>query len=133
MTDHTALKTETPSPSGSSYDSEKPPVADVEAAATTNPTKNGQGQGRQIRGARWALACVAIFSANWLYGLDSTIAADLQSAVSISLDNVTERGWLAGLWLLPGLDRVDPAAGQGICAESTISDHVTEPSISSRP
>lgn len=49
---------------------------------------------RTIRGFRWFLVCVAIFSANLLYGLDTTIAADIQAAVSETYDNVTQLGWL---------------------------------------
>ena len=47
-----------------------------------------------ITGLRWLLVCLAIFSANVLYGLDTTIAADIQAFVSESFDNVTELGWL---------------------------------------
>ncbi|RSM05356.1 hypothetical protein CEP52_006309 [Fusarium oligoseptatum] len=69
----------------------------------TNPrTKNSPAtsepkepqQERTIRGFRWFLVCVAIFSANFLYGLDTTIAADIQAAVSETFDNVTKLGWL---------------------------------------
>ncbi len=49
---------------------------------------------RQVTGFRWFLVCVAIFSANALYGLDTTIAADIQGFVSESFDNVTQLGWL---------------------------------------
>lgn len=49
---------------------------------------------RQVTGFRWFLVCVAIFSANILYGLDTTIAADIQAAVSEAFDNVTQLGWL---------------------------------------
>lgn len=45
-------------------------------------------------GIRWLLICIAIFSANILYGLDATIAADIQAAVSETFDNVTQLGWL---------------------------------------
>ncbi|KAI4868811.1 hypothetical protein F4820DRAFT_444727 [Hypoxylon rubiginosum] len=37
---------------------------------------------------RWFLVCVAIFSANILYGLDTTAVADIQSAVLETFDNV---------------------------------------------
>ena len=47
-----------------------------------------------VSGLRWLLICVAIFSANMLYGLDTTIAADIQAAVSEAFDNVTQLGWL---------------------------------------
>jgi predicted MFS family arabinose efflux permease len=49
---------------------------------------------RTVTGLRWFLVCVAIFSANVLYGLDTTIAADIQAAVSETFDNVTQLGWL---------------------------------------
>lgn len=49
---------------------------------------------RTVRGFRWILVCAAIFSANMLYGLDTTIVADIQGAVSASFDNVTQLGWL---------------------------------------
>ncbi|KAH6853759.1 major facilitator superfamily domain-containing protein [Chaetomium sp. MPI-CAGE-AT-0009] len=49
---------------------------------------------RTLRGPRWFLVCAAIFSANMLYGLDTTIVADLQGAVAESLGNVAQLGWL---------------------------------------
>jgi hypothetical protein len=49
---------------------------------------------RTIKGARWFLVCIAIFSANLLYGLDTTISADLQGVVSKTFNNVTQLGWL---------------------------------------
>ena len=49
---------------------------------------------RQVSGIRWLLVCMAIFSGNILYGLDTTIAADIQASVSETYDNVTQLGWL---------------------------------------
>ncbi len=49
---------------------------------------------RDITGLRWFLVCIAIFSANILYGLDTTIAADIQSAVAQSFSNTAQLGWL---------------------------------------
>ncbi|KAK4186657.1 major facilitator superfamily domain-containing protein [Podospora australis] len=49
---------------------------------------------RTIKGFRWFLVCLAIYSANILYGLDTTIVADIQGAVSETYDNVTQLGWL---------------------------------------
>lgn len=49
---------------------------------------------REVTGFRWFLVCVAIFSANVLYGLDTTIAADIQASVSETFGNVTQLGWL---------------------------------------
>ncbi|UPK96344.1 hypothetical protein LCI18_007279 [Fusarium solani-melongenae] len=65
----------------------------VENSPATSEPKEPR-QERTIRGFRWFLVCVAIFSANFLYGLDTTIAADIQAAVSETFDNVTKLGWL---------------------------------------
>lgn len=43
---------------------------------------------------RWFLICVATLSANVLYGLDTTITADIQGAVSETFHNVNQLGWL---------------------------------------
>ncbi|KAK7429969.1 hypothetical protein QQZ08_003591 [Neonectria magnoliae] len=64
-----------------------------EVITASNPDKQPQPQ-RKITGVRWFLVCVAIFSANFLYGLDTTIAADIQAAVSESFNNVSQLGWL---------------------------------------
>ncbi|KAJ4326995.1 hypothetical protein N0V84_002608 [Fusarium piperis] len=66
--------------------------SDENSPATSEPKEPRQE--RTIRGFRWFLVCVAIFSANFLYGLDTTIAADIQAAVSETFDNVTKLGWL---------------------------------------
>ncbi|KAH9890329.1 major facilitator superfamily domain-containing protein [Xylariomycetidae sp. FL2044] len=49
---------------------------------------------RSVRGVRWVLVCLAIFSANLLFGLDNTIAADIQGAVSSTYANTSQLGWL---------------------------------------
>ncbi|KAI0182378.1 major facilitator superfamily domain-containing protein [Xylaria flabelliformis] len=51
-------------------------------------------QERSIRGLRWFLVCFAIFSANLLFGLDNTIAADIQGAVSDTYHDTERLGWL---------------------------------------
>lgn len=49
---------------------------------------------RNITGWRWFAVCVAVFSANILYGLDTTIAADIQGPVAATFDSVDQLGWL---------------------------------------
>ncbi|KAK3300372.1 major facilitator superfamily domain-containing protein [Chaetomium fimeti] len=49
---------------------------------------------RELHGVRWFLVCAAIFSANMLFGLDTTIVADIQGAISESYGDVTRLGWL---------------------------------------
>jgi MFS family permease len=49
---------------------------------------------RQLTGIRWFSICVAIYSANFLYGLDNTIVADIQADISTTFNNVVDLGWL---------------------------------------
>lgn len=49
---------------------------------------------RKITGLRWVLLCSAIYATALLYGLDTTIAADVQSAVIESFDNISQLAWL---------------------------------------
>ncbi|KAF7563283.1 hypothetical protein G7046_g841 [Stylonectria norvegica] len=88
---------------------ETPPVGLTIPAEASSDESNETGSPpkskRSIAGFRWFLVCIAIFSANFLYGLDTTIAADLQGAVSESFDNVSQLGWL----------------GIGFCLGSTVS------------
>ncbi|KAI1143704.1 MFS general substrate transporter [Hypoxylon sp. FL0543] len=49
---------------------------------------------RSIKGFRWLLVCISIFSANLLFGLDNTIAADIQGAVSETYKSTGQLGWL---------------------------------------
>ena len=60
--------------------------------STSDPTSKQPE--RAIKGFRWLLVCIAIFSANLLYGLDTTIVADIQAAVSENFNNVSQLGWL---------------------------------------
>jgi len=75
------------------------PASQLDIEKTPKTDGNGQDraaneQRREVTGFRWLLVCVAIFSANLLYGLDTTIAADIQASVSETFDNVTQLGWL---------------------------------------
>ena len=70
-----------------------------------SPSHEDSEPRRKVTGFRWILVCVAIFSGNILYGLDTTIAADIQAAVSETYNNVTQLGWL----------------GVGFCLGSTVT------------
>lgn len=85
-------------PSSNHVDQEKQPTtttpqspnSQYDSSSDESPPKTE----RTIRGLRWFLVCLAIFSANFLYGLDCTIAADLQAAVSREYNDVSRLGWL---------------------------------------
>lgn len=49
---------------------------------------------RSVQGIRWLLVCIAVFSANLLYGLDNTIVADIQGAVAQTYNEYSQLGWL---------------------------------------
>ncbi|KAI0466494.1 MFS general substrate transporter [Xylaria cf. heliscus] len=72
------------------------PNNDQEHKSSENSSDEGimKPQERSIRGFRWLLVCFAIFSANLLFGLDNTIAADIQGAVSDAYNDIERLGWL---------------------------------------
>ena len=47
-----------------------------------------------ITGARWVLVCLALYLSIFMYGLDTTIAADVQSAVVETFGSVGQLAWL---------------------------------------
>lgn len=49
---------------------------------------------REITGFKWFLACLAMYSANFLYGLDTTITADIQAPVAKTYNDFSKLGWL---------------------------------------
>lgn len=49
---------------------------------------------RKIRGLRWFLVCVAIYLSAFLYGLDTTIAADVQGPVVEQFGHVEQLAWI---------------------------------------
>ncbi|KAJ3486820.1 hypothetical protein NLG97_g6540 [Lecanicillium saksenae] len=71
-----------------------PPQSTYPTQSTKDVEKVERESRRSITGISWFLVCVATFSANLLYGLDTTIAADIQGAVSTAMNNVSELGWL---------------------------------------
>ena len=49
---------------------------------------------RPIHGWKWFVACAAVYLSAFLYGLDTTIAADVQPAIVKSLGNVQKLSWI---------------------------------------
>lgn len=73
---------------------QKQPGHDIPNGSTEESEAKEPIEQRSIVRFRWFLVCFATFSANLLYGLDTTIAADLQGAVSTTMNNITQLGWL---------------------------------------
>ncbi|KAL1898451.1 hypothetical protein Sste5346_003354 [Sporothrix stenoceras] len=53
-----------------------------------------QGGHPDIQGVRWILVCLALYLSVFMYGLDTTIAADVQSAVVETFGSVPQLTWL---------------------------------------
>jgi hypothetical protein len=49
---------------------------------------------RKIHGLRWILVCTGFYLSAFLYGLDNTIAADIQSAVLDTYGEIEKLTWL---------------------------------------
>ena len=49
---------------------------------------------RAVRGWKWVLVCVGFYFSGFLYGLDNTIAADIQSAVVDTYGDISKLTWL---------------------------------------
>jgi hypothetical protein len=67
-----------------SSDDEKEPI-------TSNLTG---GPVRTVTGPKWVIICTGIYFSGFLYGLDNTIAADIQLAVVESFGDISKLAWL---------------------------------------
>ncbi|KAK3314412.1 major facilitator superfamily domain-containing protein [Apodospora peruviana] len=99
MAEETKLRADAELEKGSRSDQDviTPPVAPRsvdQETASPDPTNSPVRPERTITGFRWVLVCFGVLSANALYGLDTTIVADIQAAVAESFNNVAQLGWL---------------------------------------
>ncbi|KAI6093850.1 major facilitator superfamily domain-containing protein [Hypoxylon rubiginosum] len=69
---------------------------DAEKGETGQELEEGSenNKGRSIRGVRWLLICIAIYTTCFLYGLDTTIAADIQGPIIETLGHVDQLAWV---------------------------------------
>ncbi|KAJ4420412.1 hypothetical protein N0V82_004401 [Gnomoniopsis sp. IMI 355080] len=49
---------------------------------------------RQLHGYRWVMVCIALYVICVLYGLDTTIAADVQGSVTQAFEHVDQLAWI---------------------------------------
>ncbi|KAI1816013.1 major facilitator superfamily domain-containing protein [Poronia punctata] len=59
-----------------------------------SPSSAQEGKGRTIQGLRWYIICAALYTTCTLYGLDTTIAADIQGPIVESLGHVDQLAWV---------------------------------------
>ncbi|KAL6890049.1 major facilitator superfamily domain-containing protein [Trichoderma evansii] len=66
-------------------------------------------KGRQIRGLRWLVICVALYISCILYGLDTTMAADVQVSVIEQFGHIEQLTWVGAGFPLGSLFEVGSA------------------------
>lgn len=71
-----------------------------EFAATTSP--------REVHGTTWAIVCVSIYISCMMYGLDMTIAADVQATIIVQFDSVDRLAWVGSGFLLGSVCSIFP-------------------------
>lgn len=80
------------------YGEEKPNTNDINATEDSSNKSSVdpklEVKGRQIRGLRWLVICVALYISCILYGLDTTIAADVQGSVVEQFGHVEQLTWV---------------------------------------
>ncbi|KAI3112831.1 hypothetical protein CBS147333_3339 [Penicillium roqueforti] len=87
------MSVDNPTPSDSVLESQTPDHVDESIIKAGDAEKDAAPR-REIVGLRWLLVCIAVFSANLLYGLDNTIVADIQGPIAGDFDEYTRLGWL---------------------------------------
>ncbi|RYP01528.1 hypothetical protein DL764_006194 [Monosporascus ibericus] len=70
----------------------RPPMQ--EKAGSRGDANVHEATGRDVTGARWFLICAALYLANLLYGLDITIAADIQGAAVDAFSDASQLAWI---------------------------------------
>ncbi|CAJ2499799.1 Uu.00g026520.m01.CDS01 [Anthostomella pinea] len=65
-----------------------------ELPPTESRPESEEPKGRTIHGPRWLVICTAIYTTCTLYGLDTTIAADIQGPVVETLGHVEQLSWV---------------------------------------
>ncbi|KAI9734155.1 MAG: hypothetical protein M1818_006640 [Claussenomyces sp. TS43310] len=71
-----------------------PPLEDSEKQASGPLVSEAEDYKRPISNGRWALVCLGLYTGALLYGLDTTIAADVQGPILKSLGEIEKLGWV---------------------------------------
>ncbi|PON26647.1 hypothetical protein TGAM01_v204657 [Trichoderma gamsii] len=59
-----------------------------------NSGRTSEAQKREIQGIRWLLVCASIYISALIFGLDTTIAADVQSSIIEAFGHVDQLAWI---------------------------------------
>jgi hypothetical protein len=85
----------------------------LEEAAPAPGLTDGDGLGaatssREIHGTKWVVVCVSIYISCLMYGLDMTIAADVQATIIVQFDSVDRLAWVGSGFLLGSVCSIFP-------------------------
>ncbi len=64
---------------------------------------------RPVHGFRWVLVCISLYTGSLIYGLDTTIAADIQGAIVERFDSVELLTWVGSAFPLGSVCAILPA------------------------
>lgn len=82
------------------------PSEDVESSAGKQEVP--EPSSRSVHGWRWALVLASIYISAFTYGLDTTIAADVQSAVVETFHSVEDLSWLGTGFMMGSVATILP-------------------------
>lgn len=85
-----SMETSQPNTPQTQQDLESQTEADQKEEGEANETADI----REITGFRWVLVCTALYLSALMYGLDTTIAADVQGAVIETFSEVSQLAWI---------------------------------------
>ena len=68
------------------------PVAELKEKSP--PSREPEGKEREIHGIRWLAICIALYASCILYGLDTTIVADVQGSIVEEFGHIDQLVWL---------------------------------------
>ncbi len=77
--------------SGENIDESKP---ENETTPDESLRQEEDNSPRTLHGFKWFLVCVSLYIGGLIYGLDTTIAADIQAAIVERFDNVERLTWV---------------------------------------
>lgn len=68
--------------------------SELEAGGTSVEPSIADLEPRSVTGWKWALICLGLYCAIFLYGLDNTVAADIQGAIVATYGDVSQLAWI---------------------------------------
>lgn len=71
-------------------------VQEEQDLPVSSPTQDG----RQLHGFKWVLAISSVLTSTFLFGLDTTIVADIQPAIVGEFDSLDRLPWISVAFLL---------------------------------